>query len=112
MARNLMSFLRLQRENDEHAATGSTSRQAAHLGFTPAFFDFATCTVYPSRFADGRPAPFHILDGLPEAAVVDRAPSGRVVSAKATLIAGFVRGGFFYTRRAAAHAAQDWGTRV
>jgi hypothetical protein len=40
--------------------------------------------------------------------VVDRAPNGRVVSAKATLISGFVRDGYFYTRTAAARAAREW----
>jgi hypothetical protein len=33
---------------------------------------------------------------------------GRVVSAKATLISGFVRNGYFYTRAAAARAAREW----
>jgi hypothetical protein len=49
-----------------------------------------------------------VLDGLPEDVVIDRAPSGRVVAAKATLISGFVRNGFFYTRTAAARAAAEW----
>jgi hypothetical protein len=30
------------------------------------------------------------------------------VTAKATLISGFVRNGFFYTRSAAAKAAKEW----
>jgi hypothetical protein len=54
------------------------------LGFRPAFLDFATMTIYPSEFAAG------------------------VLSAKATLIAGYERHGFFYTRTAAARAARDW----
>jgi hypothetical protein len=54
------------------------------LGFRPAFLDYATMTIYPSELA------------------------GRVVSAKGTLIAGYERGGFFYTRSCAARAARDW----
>ena len=54
------------------------------LGFIPAFFDFQTFTIHCSRFADG------------------------ALAAKARLIPGFVRGGFFYTRSAAARAAREW----
>lgn len=98
----------LKRENAAHAGTGGRSEENAGLGFAPAFLDFATCTIHASRFADGRPAPFHVLDGLPDEAVVVRSPCGRVVAAKATLISGFVRGGFFYTRAAAARLVREW----
>jgi len=98
----------LRRESVVHTGTGGRSGENAGLGFKPAFLDFATQTIYPSRFADGRLAPFHLLDGLPEEVVIDRAPNGRVIAAKATLISGFVRNGFFYTRTAAARAAAEW----
>jgi hypothetical protein len=104
----LMSGQQLRHENAVHACTGGRSHENAGLGFKPAFLDFETQVIYPSRFAVGRPAPFHLLDGLPREVVVDRAPSGRVIAAKATLISGFVRNGFFYTRSAAAHAAAEW----
>ena len=100
----------LKRENVAHAGTGGRSQDNASLGFRPAFYDFATQKIYPSRFADGRLAPFHLLDGLPDEVIADRAPNGRVVSAKATLLSGFVRDGFFYTRSAAARAAREWAT--
>jgi hypothetical protein len=98
----------LRRENVVHTGTGGRSEENAGLGFKPAFLDFATQIIYPSRFADGRLAPFHLLDGLPEEVVIDRTPNGRVIAAKATLISGFVRNGFFYTRTAAARAAAEW----
>jgi hypothetical protein len=98
----------LSHENQVHAGTGGRSEENCGLGFRPAFLDFETQTIYPSRFANGLPAPFHVLDGLPDEVVADRAPSGRVVAAKATLISGFVRNGFFYTRTAAARAAAQW----
>lgn len=106
--KHLMTEKQLQHENQLFAGSGGRSQENRHLGFKPAFFDFATQTLYPSRFADGRPAPFHLLDGLPEEVIVDRAPSGRAVAAKATVISGFERNGFFYTREAAARAAQEW----
>jgi len=103
-----LSADRLQHENRVHMDTGGRSEDNCGLGFRPAFLDFETQTIYPCRFANGMPAPFHVLDGLPEEVVIDRAPSGRVVAAKATLISGFVRNGFFYTRTAAARAAAEW----
>ena len=106
--KRLMNAEILRRENIVHTGTGGRSEENSGLGFRPAFFDFATQTIYPSRFADGRLAPFHLLDGLPEEVVIDRTASGRVVAAKATLISGFVRNGFFYTRAAAARAAAEW----
>ncbi len=99
----------LQTENRAHAGTGGRSQGNAGLGFAPAFLDYATFTIHPSRFADGRPAPFHMLDGLPDEAVAERSPCGRVIAAKSTLISGFVRGGFFYTRSAAAALVREYG---
>lgn len=98
----------LLRENAVHTGTGGRSQENASLGFRPAFLDFETQTIYPSRFADGRLAPFHLLDGLPDEVVADRLACGRVTAAKATLISGFVRNGFFYTRTAATKAAAEW----
>jgi hypothetical protein len=109
--KHMMNKQRLKRENVAHAKTGGRSQDNAHLGFAPAFLDVATFTIYPSRFANGHPAPFHILDGLPDEAVAMRAPCGHVVAAKSTLISGFVRRGFFYTRSAAVRAMRDWGTK-
>jgi hypothetical protein len=106
--KRLVNAEMLRRENVVHTGTGGRSEENSGLGFKPAFLDFATQTIYPSRFADGRLAPFHLLDGLPEEVVIDRLPSGRVIAAKATLISGFVRNGFFYTRTAAARAAAEW----
>lgn len=106
--KRVMNEKRLKHENRAHAASGGRSQANSSLGFRPAFLDFATQAIYPSRFADGRPAPLHLLDGLPNEVVVIRAPSGRVIAAKATLIAGFERNGFFYTRTAAARAVAEW----
>jgi hypothetical protein len=103
-----MNEKRLQHENIVHAGTGGRSQGNAGLGFRPAFLDFATQTIYLSRYADGRASPFHLLEGLPEELVTARAPSGRVIAAKPTLISGFERKGFFYTRRAAARASEQW----
>ena len=92
----------------ENAATGGIGHRGASLGFRPAFLDPSTFAIHLSRFADGGLAPVHLLDGLPDEVVVDRIASGRAVAAKASLIAGFERNGFFYTRESAARACADW----
>ena len=55
------------------------------LGFRPALLDFATMRIYPAPL-------------LPE----------RGVAAKGTMVSGFERSGFFYTRQAVARACQEW----
>ena len=106
--KRLVKQERLQRENATYAGTGGVSAGNQRLGFRPAFLDCATMQIYPSCFADGRPAPFHMLDGLPEEVVITRKADGRVKRVKSSIISGFERGGFFYTRRAAACATEQW----
>src|SRR6185369_10643044 len=72
----------LERENVEFLGTGGRSEENRGLGFHPAFMDEDTSTVYPACFADGRPAPFHLLDGLPDELVLARNAQGRVESVK------------------------------
>ena len=92
--------------NPENAITGAAGA-VRRLGFSPAFLDCDRMIIHPSRFFDGTPAPYHCYDGLPDDAVLLRLPSGRVVHAK-RLTHGFERGGFFYTRAAAARACEQW----
>jgi hypothetical protein len=106
--KRVMTAELLREENVQHAGSGGRSQENAGLGFHPAFYDFATQGIYPSRFPDGRLAPVHLLDGLPDEIVVDRTANGRVTSLKATVISGFVRNGYFYTRAAAAKASSEW----
>ena len=102
-----MSETILQRENVQFLGTGGRSEENASAGFRPAFMDSETSIVYPSRFADGRPAPMHLLDGLPPELVVTRRPSGRIATVKSTIVSGFTLGGVFYTREAAARKASE-----
>jgi hypothetical protein len=88
----------LERQNKRFAGTGGRSEENRPCGFKPAFMDTATRLVYTSRFADGTPAPVHLLDGLPPELVIERNVQGRAIAVKATVIAGFVRDGHFYTR--------------
>jgi hypothetical protein len=109
--KRLMNTRLLKQENLVHAGTGGRSQDNGGLGFHPAFLDTTTFAIYLSRFADGRRAPFHLLDGLPDEVVLVRSAAGRVVAAKPTLVSGFERNGFFYTRSAAARAVAEWTPR-
>ncbi|MCP5419335.1 MAG: hypothetical protein H6970_08290 [Gammaproteobacteria bacterium] len=92
----------LCRENHHYRGTGGVSCNNRRAGFRSAFLDSATGRVYLSRFANGQPAPIHILDGLPDDLVVRRSAEGRITAVKQTLIAGFLAAGVFYTREQAA----------
>jgi hypothetical protein len=63
--------------------TSMIRKTIADLGFRPAILDYSTMTMYWS---------FDGLGGPP----------------RLTLMAGFEREGFFYTRAAAERAAGDW----
>ncbi|MGH8664437.1 MAG: hypothetical protein ACREUX_09230 [Burkholderiales bacterium] len=92
----------LQLETASHRGTGGVSAENRQLGFRPAFRDTDTWQIYLSTFADGRPAPFHVLDGLPEPLVLARDRHGRISRVLGTIVAGFLRDGTFYTRAEAA----------
>jgi hypothetical protein len=92
----------LEVETAYYRGTNGLSENNRRLGFQSAFLDRATGTVYLSRFADGRLAPFHLLDGLPPELVLARDEQEHVTQAKASLESGFARDGQFYTRYEAA----------
>lgn len=92
----------LRQQTIAFRGTGGISEENGSEGFVPAFLDTLTGTVHLARFADGRPAPMHLLEGLPQILVEARDVAGRVTAVKASVIAGFVRSGRFYTREQAA----------
>ncbi|MCU0973205.1 MAG: hypothetical protein MUF80_04520 [Burkholderiales bacterium] len=97
----------LRAQSDTYRGTGGCSEENGDYGFLPAFRDHDTGVVYRARFLDGNPAPFHVLDGLPDEVVVNRAASGRVLAVKGSLVSGFVRLGRFYTRDEAVAAVSE-----
>jgi hypothetical protein len=97
----------LRMEAAAQRGTGGVSVENGKLGFQPAFRDAHTGQIYTSTFADGRPAPFHLLDGLPEHLVLARDRHGRASRVVGTITAGFVRDGVFHTRMEAAAAVRD-----
>ena len=100
-----LTQLSLRDENVLFAHTRGRSENNGHLGFVPGYRDSATGVLLVSCFADGSPAPVHLLDGLPQAWVVERDAAGHVTRACPDLVSGFIRDGRFYTREEAIHAA-------
>jgi len=101
---NAMTQQQLALENARYRGTGGVSGNCSPA-FSPAFRDTQTGVVCLSCFADGRPAPFHVLDGLPNELVISRdRHRGRVI-AKPSVVSGFVHDGRFYTREEAAALA-------
>jgi hypothetical protein len=91
----------LRRQNSVFKNTGGISEENRADGFHPAFYDSQHERVELARFSDGTPAPVHTLDGVPNDWVTERDRSGRVVTVKSSIIAGFIRNGVFYTREQA-----------
>ena len=92
----------LELERAARRGTGGVSAENRHVGFVPAFLETRTGSVYPCAFADGRPAPFHLLDGLPDQLVVARDRYGAPSQVVGTVVAGFLLESRFYTRDQAA----------
>jgi hypothetical protein len=92
----------LRTQNNEFTGSGGVSANNRHAGFVPGYRNCLTGETRISRFADGTPAPVHVLEGLPGEWVDKRDDQGRVLCTVAGVIAGFLRQGRFYTRDQAA----------
>jgi len=82
--------------------TGGASAKNRAFGFLPAFLDRESGRIQLSCDARGVPAAVHQFDGMPEEWVVERDHMGRPCAVKASIEAGFVREGYFFTREQAA----------
>ena len=102
--RGILSQELLQLQNRVYAGSGGVSRNSRSAGFVPGFLDRQSGVAMVSRFANGRAAPIHVLEGLPEQWVLQRDARGRVKQLKPDVVAGFIRSGRFYTREEAARA--------
>lgn len=93
-------------ENIRFRGTGGRSQGNHQCEFVPGFIDTATGEIYRSRYSDGRPAPMHMLEGLPSNVVIRRSSSGSVAMVKSSIISGFIHQRRFYTREQAATAVK------
>jgi hypothetical protein len=103
----LLTEDRLQEENREFSGTPGVSEENCACGFIPAFYDMDTGRVEISRYQDGKPAPMHLIHGLPDCWVVERDELCRPTAILQSIISGFVRDGCFYTRSEAMNAVVE-----
>ena len=89
-----------------YRGTGGVSAENSEYGFRPAFLDRDSGRIHLSCDADGNPVSFHVFDGLPLECIVERDSEGRPCAVKASVIVGFVREGYFFTREQAAQLIQ------
>ena len=94
----LLTEASLKTENQEFYGTNGVSPGNRGNGFIPAFRDSITGRVELSRFRNGQPAPVHLIEGLPECWVVKRDAANKATAITQSVVAGFVRDGYFYTR--------------
>jgi len=94
----------LYEQNRAFQGTGGVSEGNRSQGFIPAFLDTETNKIYLACYTDGRLAPIHLLDGLPQELVLSRNTSGKCTAIKSSVVAGFVRDSLFYTREQAARS--------
>ena len=92
----------LRSENLTYEGTSGISQNNRASGFRPAFMDTSSGQIEISRLKDGQEAPIHMISWLPEEWAVSIDEDGLVIELKATIVAGFERGGSFYTREEAA----------
>ena len=80
------------------------SHTACQHRFLPAFRDNEDGRVELAKLANGSVAPMHLISNLPNAWATQVDANGHVLQLKASVEAGFVKGGRFYTRDEAASA--------
>jgi hypothetical protein len=97
----------LDNQNQTFAGTGGVSQNNRDAGFMPAYKNLSTGEAVISCFSNGSPAPVHVLEGLPDDWVAARDAQGQVCEAMASVVAGFIRDGVFYTRADAAELVAD-----
>lgn len=92
----------LVQQNQHFADTSGISANNRSLGFVPGFYNPATQRCARSRFANGQPAPIHVIDGIPNSWVKERDSQGRVTKLISGIVSGFLYQNSFYTRAEAA----------
>jgi len=101
----VMTQQSLHDENVLYAGTFGLSQNNRSCGFVPGYLHATTGVYVISRFADGSPAPVHLLDGLPESWIEERGKGGHVTKTCPGIVPGFLLDGRFYTREEALNFA-------
>lgn len=101
-----ITLVELAEQSKAYRGTGGVSAENMMYGFQPAFLDRDSRDIHLSCDAAGVPVQFHSFEGIPAAWVVERDVHGRPCAVKSSVVAGFVRDGYFFTREQAAQLVQ------
>lgn len=104
--RQMMTQDDLSRLAVSYQGSGGVGAENQEFGFRPAFLDRDSGQFLLARDASGTPAAVHRFDGLPDEWVLRRDQAGRPMAVKPSVVPGFVRDGFFFTREQAAQLVQ------
>jgi hypothetical protein len=94
-------------DNRTGTKTRSVKIPGAMLGFAPAYLNSQTGEMMLSTFANGSPAPIHLLEGLPADWVAAQTEAGKTGVLKDTVISGYIRDNRFFTREQATATAEQ-----
>jgi len=94
--------LAVRAASQEYLGTCGESATAKNVKFVPAFRNMLDGRVERARFPNGKPAPMHLIGGLPREWAVRCDEAGCVLEISDDIEAGFVRDDQFYTREQAA----------
>lgn len=104
--KNVMTREKLRNQAHMFVGKGGVSEENRRFGFCPAFLDEESGEFIVCCNTEGIPAAVHLFDGLPAGWVALRDAEGRPIAVKASIVAGFVRDGYFFTREQAAQLVQ------
>lgn len=97
-SRQVLSEAELKKQNQRFRGSKGISQNNREEGFVPAFHNRETGEVAMSCFANGLPAPVHMIEGLPKEWALELNAKGHPFRVSASVIAGFFRDGRFFTR--------------
>lgn len=93
----LLNQSQVEHQYSHYKQSGPALFGDAAFGFMPAFMDVLSEEIHLSTYDDGTPAVLHVLDGLPVSWIGEWGDDGRPDSVRLGIVAGFMRGGCFYT---------------
>lgn len=104
--KQMLTSEEVAKQSVAYRGTGGVSAENRDYGFLPAFLDREDGRIHVSCHADGSPAAAHRFDGMPPEWVVERDLLGKPCAVKASVVVGFVRDGYFFTREQVAQLIQ------
>jgi hypothetical protein len=104
--KQMLDYEDVIRDSLAYRGTGGVSAENSVYGFRPAFLDRDTGRIHLCDHPAGDALTSHRFDGLPAECITARDAQGRPSAIRSSLVAGFEREGYFFTREQAAQLIQ------